>query len=99
MVIKVFRTKNNNCIIAIAVAALAFGVILVWLYDSSVRGPEYREKVRACGKDELIVANIIPTTEKKIYIKPGDERYRVPYVGAHYMCTEQEAIDAGYIHW
>lgn len=70
-----------------------------WLYDSSVRGPEYREKVGTCGKDDLIVVNTIPTTEKKIYIKPGDERYRIPYMGAHYMCTEQEAIDAGFVHW
>lgn len=94
-------TVNNRKLI-LAVGAIGTILIVtmgVWLYDSSVRGPEYREKVRVCGNEELIVVNIIPTTEKKVYIKPGDERYRVPYTGAHYMCTEQEAIEAGYAHW
>ncbi len=96
----IVNSINGKLVIIVGLSSILLVFALgAWLYDSSVRGPEYREKVRSCGKDELIVTNIIPTTEKKVYIKPGDDRYKVPYTGAHYMCTEQEAIDAGYVHW
>lgn len=81
------------------VSTISVALLAVWLYDSSVRGPEYREKVRQCGTKDIIVTDVVPTTEQKIYRKPGDLDYAAPVAGVHYMCTEQEAIDAGFVHW
>lgn len=90
---------RKKLVVGIIVAAIVAVVLLVvWLYDSSIRGPEYREKVSQCGTKDLIVTEIIATTEQKIYRKPGDPDYNIPAAGVHYLCTEQEAIDAGYVH-
>lgn len=78
---------------------MLLGLLAIRLYDSNIHGAEYRDKISKCGTKDLIVIDIVPTTEQKVYTKPGDPHYGAPAVGVHYVCTEQEAIDAGYTHY
>lgn len=84
---------------AVVVILIVLSLFAAWLYDVNVNGAEYRDKISKCGTKDLIVIDIVPTTEQKVYTKPGDPHYGAPAVGVHYVCTEQEAIDAGYTHY
>lgn len=75
-------------------AVLSVGVF--FLYDSYVNGGEYRTTVRKCGTNQIIYAYANPKDPRVRYVRPSDPDYSPPFPSAHYFCTEQQAIDAGY---
>lgn len=88
--------KRVNWVVValVGVLLLSAGVWLMW--DNYVNGSEYRQMVKQCGTDRLIVGRQVPKTYELLYSRPTDPNYVVPAGYSHYFCAEQDAIDAGY---
>ena len=93
------KSTSKSCmwliVLVIAVALLTLAVYFVW--DSYSNGSEYRSVVKQCGTESIIYGYSNPKNPTLHYVRPTDPDYSPPFPGAHYFCTEQEAVDAGYV--
>lgn len=74
---------------------VGFAMYLTW--DSYLNGGEYRSVVKQCGTERIIYGYSNPKDPTLHYVRPTDPDYSPPFPSAHYFCTEQEAVDAGYV--
>lgn len=82
-------------ILVIVFGVVTFGAVLYRNYAEDVKLSEYNQKVRECGRKDLVVAR--GNIHWGGYSTPGSSSYKVPASSAiQYFCTEQEAIDAGF---
>lgn len=91
------QTKRKKWVVATAIIATIVLVLPFILYDFYVNGSEYRKMVKQCGTKELVIGEVFPKDPQPKYTRPADPNYSVPWPNAEYFCTEQDAIDAGYI--
>ena len=75
------------------VAILAFIGYMSW---HSTGWPGYLDALNKCGGKPPVQIS----TGTNLYVKPGDERYRIPGDDGrrYYLCTESQAIESGYRH-
>lgn len=89
--------KKRRLLTALATVIIVFIAGILIAYAQYINFFEYLEMRQKCGTNELVTGRTYPKDSQPRYKLPTDPNYRAPAAFSHYFCTEQDAIDAGYI--
>lgn len=88
------KRLNKKRIIVTILAVLSFAGVLVFT-DVYITGySKYFYTKYKCGTEPVVVNDTVLWGGSHTYLRPGE--YVVGRAQQAYMCTEQQAIDAGY---